>query len=363
MLSSPPPVRGLHELLRGGVEVARSATIAQDRRVVDHRRQAVGAEQEDVAVLRLDGEDVDVDVGIGSERARDHRALRVDSASSGDSLPPRTSSATSEWSSVSCSSCPSRTRYARESPTWPIETLPSSTTATVIVVPMPGDARVLARALVDAPVRLADQLDDARLAARRSFAVDARPQPAASRGRDLAGPRAAHAVGDREQRRRADEGVLVPAPLAAGVADACRSRRASSLEPEVGLADADDVAGREPPRPVEPDAVDEGAVRRADVLDPDAVAARLEARVARGRELVAASAMSFAPPRPTVSARVELEDSPSSSAGLFTTTSRPRLRRPPREQRPRPRARHRIIDSCGRRTSFAAARTIRQMKR
>ena len=62
------------------------------------------------------------------------------SASSGESLPLRTSSATKEWSSVSCSSLPSRTRYARESPTWPIQTAVSSTRATVMVVPIPETA-------------------------------------------------------------------------------------------------------------------------------------------------------------------------------------------------------------------------------
>ena len=60
-----------------------------------------------------------------------------DSAASGLSLPLRTSSPTSEWSSVSCISSPSRIRYARESPTWPKRTRPSSTSATVSVVPIP----------------------------------------------------------------------------------------------------------------------------------------------------------------------------------------------------------------------------------
>ena len=65
-----------------------------------------------------------------------------DSASSGESRPLRTSSPTSEWSSVSCSSSPPRTRYARESPTWPNAIVPSvwSTSATVIVVPIPDVA-------------------------------------------------------------------------------------------------------------------------------------------------------------------------------------------------------------------------------
>jgi len=59
------------------------------------------------------------------------------SASSRESLPLFISSLTSEWSSVTCSIRPSRIRYARESPTCPKATLPFSTSATVIVVPMP----------------------------------------------------------------------------------------------------------------------------------------------------------------------------------------------------------------------------------
>ena len=65
---------------------------------------------------------------------------RWQSASSGDRRPLRTSSATSEWSSVSCSSFPSRTRYARESPTCPMCTRLPSTSAAVIVVPIPDRA-------------------------------------------------------------------------------------------------------------------------------------------------------------------------------------------------------------------------------
>ena len=48
-----------------------------DLAVGDHVGEPVGAEQEDVAGLGLDGERVDVDVGLGADRARDHGALRV----------------------------------------------------------------------------------------------------------------------------------------------------------------------------------------------------------------------------------------------------------------------------------------------
>ena len=79
MLSSPPPrFAALDERLRRRVEVAavrRDELL--DRLAVDHVGEPVGAEQEDVAGLAPDRERVDVDVGVGAERARDHRALRV----------------------------------------------------------------------------------------------------------------------------------------------------------------------------------------------------------------------------------------------------------------------------------------------
>ena len=67
------------------------------------------AEEEKVARLRFDGERVDVDVGVGTEHSRDHRALRV-VLRLFPGKPLRTSSATSEWSAVSCSRSPRHER-------------------------------------------------------------------------------------------------------------------------------------------------------------------------------------------------------------------------------------------------------------
>ena len=48
-----------------------------DRGLADHRGEAVAAQQEDVAGGGVDRERVDLDIGLGAERARDDRALRV----------------------------------------------------------------------------------------------------------------------------------------------------------------------------------------------------------------------------------------------------------------------------------------------
>src|SRR5436305_10099417 len=82
--------------------------------------------------------------------------------------------------------------------------------------PHSGCRRVLARALIDAPVRLLDQLRDAALAAAGGAFVLAHGAGGEAR-RELAGLRAAHAVGDRKERRRDDVLVLVSPALLAGV--------------------------------------------------------------------------------------------------------------------------------------------------
>ena len=142
------------------------------------------------------------------------------SASSGVSRPLRTRSATSEWSSVSCSSSP----FA--DPVRPrVADVPDRDAALVDERrrdrrPHAGRARVLARAVVDPPVRL---LDD-RGHALRGLEVVGLVELAERRRReprgDLARLRPAHPVGDDEERRLDDERVLVPAPAAAGVAQA-----------------------------------------------------------------------------------------------------------------------------------------------
>src|SRR6266566_456399 len=82
--------------------------------------------------------------------------------------------------------------------------------------PHPRRCGVLARALVDAPVRLLDQLGDAALAAAGRALVLADGAGSEARGK-FPGLRAAHAVGDGEERRLDDVGILVPTALLARV--------------------------------------------------------------------------------------------------------------------------------------------------
>ena len=122
---------------------------------------------------------------------------------------------------------------------------------------------------------------------------------------DLAGLRAAHAVGDDEQRRAREVGVLVALALAAGVGvvqvvgDAQHQWLALALEGELGVADADAVAGVQRLRAAQRLLVEVGAVRRAEVLEHDDVALRHEPRVARRRRRGPRAWISASSPRPS----------------------------------------------------------------
>ena len=67
----------VHEGAHGRVEVLVLLERARDGALVDEPAQPVGAEQDDVAGARRRRPDVDVDLPVGAERARDHRALRM----------------------------------------------------------------------------------------------------------------------------------------------------------------------------------------------------------------------------------------------------------------------------------------------
>ena len=208
------------------------------------------------------------------------------SASSGESLPSLSSSCTSEWSSVSWASRPrahevrAGVAYVADHDVRGIHERDRQRGAHA------GGLAVRARALVDAAVGLLHEAVDAVLGAAGPAVLTqgVRGQP---RG-DLAGLGAAHAVGDGEERRLDDEGVLVVPALAAGVREHGEPRNGHGSKPQVRLAHADDVASLEPARGVDARAVDEGAVGGALVAHPHAVVARLDAGVHGRREPVAA---------------------------------------------------------------------------
>ena len=78
MLSSPPPEFAARTRVRAiSSSDPDSWAILQDVLLGHHRRQPVRAEEEEVSRLHVDGGHVDVDLGVGSQRAGDHGALRV----------------------------------------------------------------------------------------------------------------------------------------------------------------------------------------------------------------------------------------------------------------------------------------------
>ena len=78
MLSRPPRSLAARIEPPGGLlEVALAGQDRGDVLVLQHRRQPVRAEQEDVAGAGAEGHRVDVDLRLGTERAGDHRALRM----------------------------------------------------------------------------------------------------------------------------------------------------------------------------------------------------------------------------------------------------------------------------------------------
>ena len=373
MLSWPPPRFAPRRAPARAVEVvAVPLDDGEDRVVVDHVGQAVGAEHEDVAGLGGDGERVDVDVRIGAERARDHRALRVVlGLLAARACPLRTSSATSEWSSVSCSSCAVADqvgarvadvaerdavvlRRARRSSSCPSRTCGSLARARRRRGGSPPGSASTTRSSPRA-VRLGLLQ---RSALRRAATRPRRPARRPSR------PRSRTAAARRRRRPRCAGAVAPPVsverlqlsrPTDAHVARTSGpSRRRGRRRPGASLR------GRSSRAPFTI-----GAVRRADVLDPDAVAPRLEARVAarrRTRRVDGDVVLPAAADRER--RRVELEVLAARRApGSSRRRARPvaALRRGASSPPGLDGARMKL--SCGTRRSRLAVRTMRQMKR
>ena len=294
MLSSPP-LRFAACDQRAAPPCARSARLLLDDLgivvVVDHRREPVRAEQEDVAGLGPRPRTCRRRRRVGAERARDHGALRVQLGLLGREL-----AAADELGDERVVVGQLLERAVAEQVGARVADV-ADRDASSVVDERDGHRRahprgrgVVARALVDAAVRL---LDQRRRRARSPPASPPSRALAERRGRERArrSRRPARRPSRRRPRRAAARRRRRPRCGGACGRVACspslrltsliartsgRSRRRGRRRPAASLRSR-----------VSRIAVHERAVRRADVLDPDAVAARLEARVPRRGELVA----------------------------------------------------------------------------
>ena len=192
---------------------------AQDRAelvVGDHSRQAVGAEQVDVAVLGGDGVGVDLDVGLGAERASDDRALRMMLGGLGGDL-----AGALELGHERVVSGELLELAVAEAVGAAVAHMAE---ADVVADHLyrgqrrahPSVGLVRHREVIDAAIGLAHHASELDLG--RLGGIEVAPERLRGhRGGHLAGLGPAHAVGDREERRLQDQRVLVGAALAPDV--------------------------------------------------------------------------------------------------------------------------------------------------
>ena len=233
MLSSPPPLlAALTSSCAAFLRLARCLCEGLlDRSVADHVAEPVGAEEEDVAFLGLDLEDVAVHVRVGSERPGDHGALGVrlglllGQLSGARQLGDERVVVRDLLELAVTEAVRARVADVAEGDRALVDERERQRR------PHAGQRHVLLRLLVDAAVRGLDQRVDAFLA--RSLPALAllerlRGEP---RGH-FSGLRSAHPVRDREEGRFADEDVLVVPPAAAGIClgDELAQRHRSNLK-------------------------------------------------------------------------------------------------------------------------------------
>ncbi len=185
--------------------------------VVEHRREAVGADQEDVAGLSGHGLEVDLDLGLGPERAGDDRALRVVLGLGLGQLPfaPHlldqgvVAGEALEASAAKAVGAAVADVADRHLLGLRVDDRRGDRGA------HPGQCGVAAGVIVDRPVGGFDSLAQHPLR-RRGWQL--RGKGLGGRlGGDLARLGAAHPVGDHKQRRAAEQRVLVGVALAARV--------------------------------------------------------------------------------------------------------------------------------------------------
>ena len=210
-------VRRVHERPTGVSRGSKRRTrISLHLVLADHPRQPVAAQQQHVAGVDAVGVEVDVDVGFGAERARDDRALRV----LGGLLLGQLAAAHELLDERVVAREPRQLAVAQQVGTAVADVRERQ----LVAVEVGGGERrahpveraVLLRDLVDALVRLAHARLEPLLGGAVVRQAGGERLGREARG-DLAGLRAAHPVGDDEQRRAHEEAVLVRSPLAAGV--------------------------------------------------------------------------------------------------------------------------------------------------
>jgi hypothetical protein len=199
------------------VEILRLTEQCGNPVVLDHRRQSVRTEQEDVIGPGAEAEGVDLDVGLRAERPGDDRALRVvlgllvgDPALAAELLDQRVIGRQHPQRSVTHHVGAAVADVADDD---------------VIAVdqqrgqrrPHAGAGRVVLGERMDPRVRLLDDPAQEGFGRLVRLALRRLEQLGGGLRRDLAGLGAAHPVGDREQRRTRVVGVLVRGPLAAGI--------------------------------------------------------------------------------------------------------------------------------------------------
>ena len=203
-------------------ERAAATEQVRDREVADEAREPVGAEQHDVAVPYRHDAGVHIELGPRAERARDHRALRMHRR-----LLVRQTSCALELGHEGVVVRELLQGAVAQQVRARVPDVPEHDPVALVVDENgrdrrahAGRRRIALRVLEHAAVRLEDRAPQAILA---RFALDRRQlaeRVDREARRELAGTRAAHAVGDDEQGRQIEERVLVRPPHLARVARA-----------------------------------------------------------------------------------------------------------------------------------------------
>ena len=208
-------VGGGDQLAAGAVELGHALHHGPHADLVDHRRQAVRAQQVDVAAAGGERLDVDLHLALGAERARDHRALRVrlrlllGELAAGHELADQRVVAREPRELAVAPQVGARVADVGDRDLGLADVGGRAGRAHA------GGLLVGARAVVDAAVGLLDDPHEA-VGGRAVAEPGVEGLDRHLRG-DLAGLGAAHAVGDHEQRRADEVVVLVALALAAQV--------------------------------------------------------------------------------------------------------------------------------------------------